>query len=184
MISSACCFWLIDRFGRRSLMLTGLSLQSLAYIVVAISLGLLVKAPHALGIVTVSFLFLYYAVFGCTWGMVPWVYQSEINSLALRTVGSAAATSFNWLFGFVCTQFTPTGIKNIGYRFYISMFYPKTSLPAFLFYVYSISTLMSFASRTLLLTSSSRSLRRVQPCIHVCRLLPLPRNRQPHPRGP
>ncbi|CAK7233308.1 hypothetical protein SBRCBS47491_008564 [Sporothrix bragantina] len=119
MISSACCFWLIDRFGRRSLMLSGLSLQSLAYIVVAISLGLLVKAPHALGIVTVSFLFLYYAAFGCTWGMVPWVYQSEVNSLALRTVGSAAATSTNWLFGFVCTQFTPTGIKNIGYRFYI-----------------------------------------------------------------
>ncbi|KAL1889675.1 hypothetical protein Sste5346_008794 [Sporothrix stenoceras] len=51
--------------------------------------------------------------------MVPWVYQFEINSLALRTVGSAATTSTNWLFDFVCTQFTPTGIKNIVYRFYI-----------------------------------------------------------------
>lgn len=57
----------------------------------------------------------------------------------MRTVGAAAATSTNWvcdtpiyelqkpllmppgkLFGFVCTQFTPTGIENIGYRFYIS----------------------------------------------------------------
>ncbi|OAA68573.1 General substrate transporter [Niveomyces insectorum RCEF 264] len=119
MISSACCFWMIDRFGRRPLMLTGLTLQSLAYVIVAIAIGLLAKAPYELGIVAVSFLFFYYAVFGCTWGMVPWVYQSEVNSLAMRTVGSAAATSTNWLFGFVCTQFTPTGIQNIGYRFYI-----------------------------------------------------------------
>lgn len=51
--------------------------------------------------------------------MVPWVYQAEINSLAMRTRGAAAATATNWLFGFVCTQFTPTAIKNIGYRFYI-----------------------------------------------------------------
>ncbi|KAI7967973.1 hypothetical protein EIK77_000714 [Talaromyces pinophilus] len=38
----------------------------------------------------------------------------------MRTQGGAAATATNWLFGFVCTQFTPTGIRNIGYRFYIS----------------------------------------------------------------
>lgn len=51
--------------------------------------------------------------------MVPWVYQAEVNSLAMRTRGAAAATATNWLFGFVCTQFTPTAIQNIGYRFYI-----------------------------------------------------------------
>lgn len=35
-------------------------------------------------------------------------------------LGAAAATATNWLFGFVCTQFTPIGIKNITYKFYIS----------------------------------------------------------------
>lgn len=45
MISSACAFWIIDRFGRRSLMLTGLSLQSLAYVMVAIALGMQSTAP-------------------------------------------------------------------------------------------------------------------------------------------
>lgn len=73
------------------------------------------------GAVAITFLFFYYAAFGCTWGMVPWVYQAEVNSLAMRTQGAAAATATNWLFGFVCTQFTPTGIRNIGYKFYISM---------------------------------------------------------------
>ena len=46
MISSACAFWIIDRFGRRPLMLTGLSLQSFAYVMVAIAIGLLATAPY------------------------------------------------------------------------------------------------------------------------------------------
>ncbi|KAJ5168412.1 uncharacterized protein N7482_004006 [Penicillium canariense] len=119
MISSALCFGLIERCGRRVLMLSGLSFQCFAYVMVAISIALLDKAPYEWGIVAVSFLFFYYAAFGCTWGMVPWVYQAEINSLAMRTVGAAAATATNWLAGFICTQFTPTGIEEIGYKFYI-----------------------------------------------------------------
>ncbi|EKG16012.1 General substrate transporter [Macrophomina phaseolina MS6] len=71
------------------------------------------------GAVAITFLFFYYAAFGCTWGMVPWVYQAEVNSLSMRATGAAAATSTNWLFGFVCTQFTPPAIQRIGYRFYI-----------------------------------------------------------------
>ncbi|KAK4690950.1 hypothetical protein P7C71_g5951, partial [Lecanoromycetidae sp. Uapishka_2] len=119
MISSALAFWLIERTGRRSLMMTGLGLQGFAYVMVALSVGLLITNPHGWGSTAITFLFFYYAAFGCTWGMVPWVYQAEINSLAMRTRGAAAATATNWLFGFVCTQFTPTAIKNIGYRFYI-----------------------------------------------------------------
>ncbi|KAF2704029.1 general substrate transporter [Pleomassaria siparia CBS 279.74] len=118
-ISSALCFWMIERFGRRTLMMGGASLQFFAYLMVAISVALLANAPSQWGAVAITFLFFYYAAFGCTWGMVPWVYQAEINSLAMRTRGAAAATATNWLFGFVCTQFTPVGIRDIGYRFYI-----------------------------------------------------------------
>ena len=45
MISSGLCFWMIERFGRRSLMLSGLGLQCFAYIMVAISIALLTDAP-------------------------------------------------------------------------------------------------------------------------------------------
>lgn len=121
-ISSALCFWMIERFGRRTLMMGGASLQFFAYLMVAISVALLATAPTQWGAVAITFLFFYYAAFGCTWGMVPWVYQAEVNSLAMRTRGAAAATATNWLFGFVCTQFTPVGIRDIGYRFYISKF--------------------------------------------------------------
>ncbi|KAK5162871.1 uncharacterized protein LTR77_011128 [Saxophila tyrrhenica] len=118
-ISTAMAFWIIERAGRRFLMLSGLGLQGFAYIMVAISVALLATAPQQWGAVAITFLFFYYAAFGCTWGMVPWIYQAEINSLAMRVRGAAAATSMNWLFGFVCTQFTSVGIRNLGYRFYI-----------------------------------------------------------------
>lgn len=137
MISSGLAFWMIERFGRRSLMMSGLALQCFAYVTVALSVGLLNTAPFQWGSVAITFLFFYYAAFGwyvplrslfsttqnadfrSTWGMTPWIYASECNSLAMRTRGAAAATATNWLFGFVCTQFTPTGIESIGYKFYI-----------------------------------------------------------------
>lgn len=46
MISSGLCFWMIEKYGRRSLMLSGLGLQGLAYIMVAISVALLSTAPN------------------------------------------------------------------------------------------------------------------------------------------
>jgi MFS family permease len=45
MISSGLCFWMIERFGRRSLMLSGLVLQCVAYVMVALAVGLLATAP-------------------------------------------------------------------------------------------------------------------------------------------
>ena len=74
--------------------------------------------------------------------MVPWIYQAEINSLAMRARyvsqtfedvkgwprtnfvlrGASAAVATNWVFGFVCTQFTSVGIRNLGYKFYISTY--------------------------------------------------------------
>lgn len=96
-ISTALAFWMIERAGRRFLMLWGLGLHGFAYIIVAISVGLLASAPQQWGAVAISFLFLYYAAFGCTWGMVSWVYQAEVNYLVMRVKGAAAATSMNWV---------------------------------------------------------------------------------------
>jgi len=118
-ISTAMAFWIIDRRGRRFLMLIGLILQGAAYVMVAVAVAKLSFAPQQWGAVAITFLFAYYASFGCTWGMVPWIYQAEINSLSMRTRGASAAVATNWIFGFVCTQFTSVGIRNLGYKFYI-----------------------------------------------------------------
>lgn len=45
-ISTGLAFWMIDRFGRRTLMLSGLGLQGFAYIMVSIAVALLATAPQ------------------------------------------------------------------------------------------------------------------------------------------
>lgn len=44
-ISSALAFWMIDRVGRRSLMMSGAFFQFFAYVMVAISIAHLSHAP-------------------------------------------------------------------------------------------------------------------------------------------
>lgn len=66
------------------------------------------------------------------------------------------------LAGFICTQFTPTGIENIGYRFYISKLLPFHVLER------------HFTDLT--------SLRRLQSHLSLRRLLPLSRDSLPNAR--
>ena len=73
-----------------------------------------------MGRVTTSMFFLYYFFYGTSFAKVPWVYNSEINSLGWRTRGAAAATATNWMGGFIVTQFTSVGVNTIHWRFYLS----------------------------------------------------------------
>lgn len=67
---------------------------------------------------SIAFFFLYYVFFGIGerliimtsymrliqytgWQGVPWLYPTEINSLAMRTKGAAAGTATNWIFNFM-----------------------------------------------------------------------------------
>ena len=73
-----------------------------------------------LGRVTTAMFFLYYWFYGTSFAKVPWVYNSEVNSLGWRTRGAAAATATNWMGGFIVTQFTKVGVDNLGWKFYLS----------------------------------------------------------------
>jgi hypothetical protein len=65
--------------------------------------------------------FMYYFFYGTSFAKVPWVYNSEINSLGWRARGAAAATATNWMGGFIVTQFTKVGVNNLAWKFYLSM---------------------------------------------------------------
>lgn len=45
---------------------------------------------------SIPFFFLYYISFGAGMLGVPWLYPTEINSLPMRTKGTAIATATNW----------------------------------------------------------------------------------------
>ncbi|XP_006458691.1 hypothetical protein AGABI2DRAFT_183661 [Agaricus bisporus var. bisporus H97] len=133
---------LIERAGRRKLMMWGAAGQCVCYIFIT---GLLSKTGDPVsgskyGAGATAFFFLYYVFFGVCWQGVPWLYPTEINSLSMRTKGAALATASNWISNYIVVQITPTGIANIGWKFYIIwavfnfafvpliwIFYPETT---------------------------------------------------------
>ncbi|KJA15880.1 hypothetical protein HYPSUDRAFT_47932 [Hypholoma sublateritium FD-334 SS-4] len=112
---------LIERAGRRKLMIWGAAGQCVCYIFISGLLSQTNNATHGVqfGAGATAFFFLYYVFFGICWQGVPWLYPTEINSLSMRTKGAALGTASNWISNYIVVQITPTGIANLGWRFYI-----------------------------------------------------------------
>ncbi|KIK64113.1 hypothetical protein GYMLUDRAFT_195951 [Collybiopsis luxurians FD-317 M1] len=112
---------LIERAGRRALMMVGAAGQAVSYLFIS---ALLSQADGTsrgarFGAGATSFFFLYYVFFGICWQGVPWLYPTEINSLSMRSKGAALATGSNWISNYIVVQITPTGIQNLGWKFYL-----------------------------------------------------------------
>lgn len=88
------------------------------------------------GAASVTAIFLFYAFFGVGWQGTAWLYNTEINSLAMRMKGAAASAAAQWAVNYMVVQITPIGIQNLGWRFYlIWMFFNFSSIPIiYLFY--------------------------------------------------
>ena len=50
---------------------------------------------------------------------VPWLYPTEINALEMRTKGASLAMATNWIMNYMVAEVTPSGIANLGWRFWI-----------------------------------------------------------------
>ncbi|KAJ6099681.1 hypothetical protein N7467_001216 [Penicillium canescens] len=108
--------FVIDRIGRRRLLIYGAAGQCLCFAMAALGLGI---GTHALNGVAVAFIFLYYFFFGLSFLVIPFMYPAEINSHHTRNLGSAIAMVTNWLGVYVIVSVTPVGIENLGWKFYL-----------------------------------------------------------------
>ncbi|KAF7305439.1 Hexose carrier protein [Mycena chlorophos] len=131
---------LIERAGRRKLMMSGAVGQAGCYIAISYCLAFAGPEDRRYGAAATFFFFAYYLFFGVCWQGVPWLYPVEINSLAMRTKGAALATATNWLSNYLIVEVTPPGIAAMGWRFYLVwmvfnvlfvpvvwLFYPETA---------------------------------------------------------
>lgn len=144
-IFSCIAVTMIERFGRRGLMLLSGSGQFVFFLVITILLRFAetdTDTDKAYGSASVAFFFLYHVALGVGMLGVPWLYPTEINSLPMRTKGAAVATATNWyvvhtspnypavgketyhsdmrrITNFAIVEITPIGIQNIGWRFWI-----------------------------------------------------------------
>ncbi|KAI1135196.1 general substrate transporter [Hypoxylon sp. FL0543] len=116
-IASWPAVFLVERVGRRKLMLFGAAGQ-------AISMGILAGVnsdPNNKGAqaAAVAFLFVFNTFFAIGWLGMTWLYPAEITTLRTRAPANALSTSSNWIFNFLVVMITPIAFNNIRYKTYI-----------------------------------------------------------------
>jgi sugar porter (SP) family MFS transporter len=141
-------FFLIDRLGRRSLLLYGAIGGSLcmwyigSYIKIAdpskhfhkdpatgetISTGKLSSG----GISAMAFFYLWAICYTPSWNGTPWVLNAEIFDQGVRTLAQAFAAANNWFWNFIVARFTPQMFTTMGYGVYY--FFASLMLLSFIF---------------------------------------------------
>lgn len=104
LVGSAIPVFLMDRFGRRTLLLVCSAGLCLCFTMVSILLSR-GTVPTAYG--ATAFIFVFQLVYGIGWLPVAWFYPSEINTTRTRARMQAVASGWNWMFVFVVVKITP-----------------------------------------------------------------------------
>ncbi|PKS06200.1 hypothetical protein jhhlp_007517 [Lomentospora prolificans] len=114
--SSCVPIWVIDRLGRRKLMLFAAAGQCVCMAVLA---GTVSNGSKGAGVVAIVMLFLFNFFFAVGLLAIPWLLPAEYAPLAIRTRAAALATASNWIFTFLVVEITPVSISNIGWKTYV-----------------------------------------------------------------
>ncbi|KAF7525514.1 hypothetical protein PCG10_004752 [Penicillium crustosum] len=123
--SMSLMFWgcvatmLIDRIGRKRLMLFGAAGSSACFALVAVGLRYGGPDNKGMSVLAVVFIFVYYIFYGTSLLSIPYIYPAEINSQQMRNIGTSFATTTNWLFVYVIVVATPTAIASIQWKYYM-----------------------------------------------------------------
>lgn len=107
---------LVDRWGRRIILLSGAIAMCISLCLVSYFLYLDIKATPTL---VVIFVMVYNAAFGASWGPIPWLYPPEILPLSIRAKGASLSTAANWAFNWLVGEMTPILQDVIKWRLYL-----------------------------------------------------------------
>ncbi|EEH36591.2 sugar transporter STL1 [Paracoccidioides lutzii Pb01] len=130
--------FIVEKVGRRPLMLVGAVGMSLSMVVLAVVTSF--ERQTKPGIVAAVFLFVFNTFFAIGWLGMTWLYPAEIVPLRIRAPANALSTSANWAFNFMVVMVTPVAFTSIKYKTYIIfavinafivpvvyIFYPETA---------------------------------------------------------
>ncbi|KAL9082360.1 MAG: hypothetical protein Q9159_006490 [Coniocarpon cinnabarinum] len=140
-LSSLIAIAVIEKIGRRKLMLFGAAGMSLGMVALTISTKFSDQGNQSAGVSSAFFLFFFNTCFALGWLGMTWLYPAEIVPLRIRAPANALSTTANWLFNFTVVMISPPAFANIGYQTYIIFavinafifpvvyfFYPETKL--------------------------------------------------------
>jgi MFS transporter, SP family, sugar:H+ symporter len=127
--------YLIDRVGRKPLLLAGLVGMVMSLTVLGI-VTLLLPEPGGevgpIGIITLVCLAIYIASFAATWGPVVWVMLPEVLPLKIRGTAMGVAVILHWLANFTVSLTFPVLLDAIGVGL-VFLGYAVIGVAAFLF---------------------------------------------------
>ncbi|KAI1199978.1 general substrate transporter [Nemania serpens] len=120
-IASWPAVYLVDRVGRRKLMIFGAAGQAatMAALAGAASLTGGDDPPKGAAIAVIALLFVFNTFFAIGWLGMTWLYPTEVVSTRLRGPVNSLSTSANWIFNFLVVIITPIAFNSITYKTYI-----------------------------------------------------------------
>ncbi|XVF73748.1 hypothetical protein PTKIN_Ptkin13bG0007200 [Pterospermum kingtungense] len=110
VIASAVSTWLVDKAGRRLLLIVSSSGMTLSLLVVAVSFFLkdVLSSDSSLysimGILSVVGVVAMVVAFSLGMGAIPWIIMSEILPMNIKGLAGSVATLCNWFFAWVITM--------------------------------------------------------------------------------
>jgi MFS family permease len=147
-LASWVAVFLIEKCGRRTLMLFGAVGMSLSMVVLAIVTsftrpdGSVETQP---GIVAVVFLFVFNTFFAIGWLGMTWLYPSEIVPLRIRAPSSALSTSANWIFNFMVVSVSPHVVQSTLRSSALILYFPQVMVTPVAFATIGYQTYIIFA---------------------------------------
>ncbi|WP_364141275.1 sugar porter family MFS transporter [Paenibacillus sp. LPE1-1-1.1] len=118
--------WLIDKVGRKALLLVGSASMAICLLVI----GIAFQTGHTTGPLVLVFILLYVASFAISLGPVVWVIMSEIFPNRIRGKATAIAAMVLWAADYLVSQTFPPLLGSAG--------------PAATFWIYGAMALIAF----------------------------------------
>ncbi|KAI5918990.1 general substrate transporter [Camillea tinctor] len=116
LVGSAIPVLLMDRYGRRTLLMVCSAGLCLCFVMVSI---LLSRGTAGAAYGATAFIFIFQLFYGIGWLPVPWFYPTEINTTRVRSRMQSIASGWNWMAVFAVVKITPISFANIGWRTFV-----------------------------------------------------------------
>lgn len=104
VLSTPMSFWIIERFGRRKILIlggTGMVISQFIVGIVGVTAGKASNNNQAAVSAMIAFICINISMFAMTWGPAAWVIVGEIFPLPIRARGVGLSTSSNWFWNCV-----------------------------------------------------------------------------------
>ncbi|KAH8885273.1 quinate permease [Thozetella sp. PMI_491] len=113
-------FFLVDRLGRKTLLLSGCAIMAFSLIFVGAYLkisppGTSNQGITGGGIAACAFIYVFVVGYVSSFAGIPWILSSEAVPLNVRAVSATLGAATQWLMNLVITKATPYMISSIGY---------------------------------------------------------------------